>query len=493
MKLAKKSKTNVVLLVLDSMRFDHLSVYNYNRRTSPNLDWIGKKGAVFENAFSAAPWTIPSHASIFTGKYPSSHKCVWGSMRLGNANATLTEILKMNGYRTIGVSACPLLEPDYGVGKGFDFFLNTGVLDYSTAELIRHSLKPGRMRDVFRRLASGPDQQTSFNNVLIKNLLKKESGKKRPFFLFANYFNCHAPYDPPRPFKEVFSKPHLTRSDVYIKELILNKIAGRTSERVSNVFVDIHKLRHISSGAGGFDFIRGELEITKEEWEIIRSWYDGEIAYLDFHIGQLVKFLEEEDLFDNTILVITSDHGEIFGEHGLASHAYCLYDVVLHVPLIVTCPSLISEKDRVDDLVSTIDVFPSITHMLHIKDIKPSFQGRSLFPLENQVSRNFICAEFERGHKRQARLRRGNERGLKCIRSKSWKYIFSSDKEEELYNLESDPLEETNLKDKYRSRANSLRKKMSKIIDVLDFGPEADFARDDDRQLLKRLEALGYA
>lgn len=479
--VTNRSTLNVILLVLDSVRADHLSVYGYCRKTSPKIDDIAKEGVIFDNAFSAAPWTVPSHASIFTGKYPSHHKCGLKNMRLGRANITLAEILRRNGYHTMAITACPLLRPEYGIGRGFDDFISTS--DLSIDQLLRKAPK-----EVVRILIFGPDKFTFQNNNLIQKLLKKSHSNRKPFFLFVNYFNCHTPYDPPKPFKEKFCGcTHKPRA--YITEFILKKVFGRTSEKISNSKIDIQKVRYIASGQGGFSFMAGRLKISAEEWEIVKSWYDGEITYLDYHIGELIKFLKQEDLFDNTLLIITSDHGENFGEHGLASHGYCLYDTVLHIPLIMTCPSVIPKKRRISKLVSTIDILPTVLRILNIRKTQSYIQGVSLYPFQTRKFHSFICAEFEQGH---TKMGDQTESGLKCIRSEFWKYIISSKQEEELYNLQNDHFEERNVVDKYPSKAEFLRKEMENIIDISYFGPKKPLTKEENQQMVKRLKALGY-
>lgn len=481
--MTNRPRLNVVLLVLDSVRADHLSAYGYHKNTSPNISDIAKEGVIFENTFSAAPWTVPSHASIFTGKYPSYHKCVLRNLQLGKQNTTLAEILRRNRYRTMAITACPLLRPEYGIGRGFDDFINMG--DLSIDKLLRKAPK-----EVVRTLISGPDKFTFLNNETVKKLLNKNSKSGKPFFLFVNYFNCHAPYNPPKPFKRKFCD-RLDESRLYIWELILNRTVG-AREKDSNSKVNKRKIRFLANGSGGYSFMAGRIKVSEEEWRIVRSLYDGEIAYLDYRIGELVNFLRKEELFDETLLIITSDHGENFGEHGFASHGYCLYDTLIRVPLIITCPSLIQSKRRISSLVSTIDIFPTVIRALGLMKTPSDIQGVSLYPFGKQKFHRFVCAEFEKGH---TRIGVSMEKGLKCIRTKSHKYIVSSNQEEELYNLQNDPFEKRNLINECPDKARLLRTELERIMDISYFGPEESIYMEDkheQEQLIRRLKQLGY-
>lgn len=490
----KGERLNIILIIMDAVRADHLSCYGYHRKTSPNIDKLAKRGVLFENAFSAAEWSPPSHASIFTGKYPSYHKTQGKDVFLHTENTTIAEILGSNGYQTFGVTSNMLLSPTSGFSKGFQNYL---VLDapYRSFKSIKQSPK-----DFIRTLIYGVDRYTYRNIEIIKRFISKH-GKKRPFFLFSNLLNCHAPYDPPRPFKKQFCSS-LKEPTLYIMEWFSNKMLGHTGEKICDGSLDIRKLNLIATEYGQYSFMAKELQVSQEEWEVVKSWYDGEISYLDHRIGDLISFLDDQGTFDKTFLIITSDHGDNFGQHGLATHRFCLYDSLLHVPLIMVCPDVIPKGKRISNLVSTVDIFPTILHMLKIQGYRSNIQGRSLFPFKDQKIHNFICAECGPSVTNRPtdlikfqRLRpklKVYDKGFKCLRTKSYKYIISSDKKEELYNIEKDPLEEVNIAGEHPEKVEYFRKQLENAVDVSFFGPE-ELPRDkESEEMMKRLKALGY-
>jgi len=520
-----KNVPNVILIVMDTVRADHLSCYGYHRKTTPNIDRIAELGVLFENAFTTGTWSPPSHASIFTGKYPSYHKTLGRNVYLSKDNATIAEILKAEGYSTMGVTNCTLLRPGTGFERGFQNFLEPFeyfVLplwfhrkSYTLSTLLeRLFLDP---KDFVRALTFGPGKFNAYTNKIIKSLIESDQAGKKPFFLFVNYFNCHAPYDPPKPFKERFCDG-FTEPPLYVMEFILEKILGKTGQKIANRDLDMAKLLKIagSSGLARFSYMAKELQISEREWEVVRSWYDGEIAYLDYCIGELISFLCNEGLFDNTVIIITADHGENFGEHGLAGHHFGLYDSVLHVPLIMCCPSLIPRGKRVPEIVSSVDILPTVLSLCNLS-VKDDIQGKRLFPFEERGFHDFICAECEESVARWALTRHATitgalksvnsklqsldivsklrpiDVGSKCIRNGEFKYIFSADGREELYDVVNDPTEEKNIINEHPDEARYLRGQLEKTIDITYFGPEEISYDEKERiEIVSRLKALGY-
>jgi len=486
-------RPNIILIVMDTVRADHLSCYGHHRRTTPNIDDLARHGVLYENAFTAAPWTPPSHASIFTGKYPSHHRTIGKDVRLKKENTSLAEILSRNGYSTLGVTCCQLLGLESGFERGFEKFI-----ELKPPSLLSFMFDRLYCKDYIRHLIYGPDGNTYRATESVKTHLKRRGKKRQPFFLFINYFNSHTPYDPPRPFKKMFYNGfHEPR--IHLKEVLLNKIQ-RTGDKISDDEVDIRRLRWIASGGGGFAFAAKKASISEKEWEIVKSWYDGEIAYLDYQFGTLLDFLHDESIFENTLFIITSDHGESFGEHGLAVHPLCLYESVLHVPLIVSHPHLASGGKPISSLVSTIDIFPTITNLLDLKFDK-EIQGRSLYPFEERKIHDYVCAEYGGLHTRGFRgMKSWNiaskikhilgevDKGSKCIRTLTHKYILSLEKEE-LYNIKDDPLEERDILNEDRETADSLRGELERTVDTSYYGPEKF---REKQKMLDRLKALGY-
>lgn len=502
----RQEPPNIILIVMDTARADHLSCYGYHRNTSPNINKIAERGILFENAFSAAIWSPPSHASIFTGKYPSYHKTLGRNIYLSPHNATLAGVLGANGYSTIGITNCRLLGVGTGFDRGFQRYIEPSKClplpkELGEAETLSMALEllTHAPKDLIRTLTFGPDEYSLRTTGIIKAFIESRRESRKPFFLFANFFNCHAPYDPPRPFKGRFCNG-FTEPRLYIMELVSEKIFRRTQQRIFDNNVDINKLLYVAAGASEarFRYMAKELEMSEEEWEVIRAWYDGEIAYLDHCIGELLSFLCCEGIFDDTLIIITADHGEDFGEHGLASHHFGLYDSLLHVPLIMSCPFLMPTKKRLPQTVSTVDILPTVLSLCNI-DIKCEIQGEPLEPFEKREVHDFVCAECGESVTKLTPFERFNsklrsvDKGSKCIRNPALKYILHPGGREELYNTVDDPFEENNIVHQHPNTAKSLKRQLERTLDITYFGPKETFHDEKDRaEMMKRLRALGY-
>ncbi len=481
---------------MDAVRADHLSCYGHHHKTSPNIDRLAKKSVLFEKAFSTAEWSYPSHASIFTGKYPSYHKTLGKDISLHKENMTIAEILSRNGYETIGISSNTLLSPINGFNKGFQKYL----LREDSQRILAHVRMARRNpKDFIRTLIYGFDWYTRQNIETIKDFLNRRS-QRNPFFLFTNFYNCHTPYDPPRPFKRRFCGS-LSEPPLNVMKYITRKIAGQTGEKIRDSAFDIRKLNLIAGEYGQFSFMAKEFEMSEEEWKVVKSWYDGGICYLDHHLGELIDFLQCKGIFENTLLIILSDHGDNFGEHGLAGHQFCLYDSLLHVPLIMVYPNVIPSGRRISSLVSTIDIFPTILDILNIKGYRNDIQGRSLFPFKNRRIHDFIYAECGESvtsiptdsiqFKRLRPKLKTYDKGSKCLRTESYKYILSADQNEELYDIQKDPFEKVNIANRHPDKTKYFRKQLENAIDTSFFGPR-EFPEKNREEILNRLQALGY-
>jgi len=251
----KESESNVILIVMDAVRRDHLSCYGYHRKTTPNIDNLAKKGVLFENAFSTAEWSYPSHASIFTGKYPSYHNTLGKDIFLHKENTTIAEILSRNGYQTIGVSGNDLLSPINLFSKGFQKYIVYDVR-YEVRSILKIIKKSPK--DFARTLMYGRDGYTCQNVEKIKSFLKNRK-KTKPFFLFTNLYNCHAPYNPPRPFKKHFCTS-LNRSRLSIMELVFQMAFGHPGGKIRGF--DIRKLNLIANDHGQHSFMAKELQVS---------------------------------------------------------------------------------------------------------------------------------------------------------------------------------------------------------------------------------------
>ena len=311
---ASAGAPNVLVVVVDTLRADHLSTYGYERPTSPRLTQLASQGTLFDNAIAPSSWTLPVHASLLTGLYPDQHHVDSDGSLLGWDYPVLGDEFMARGYRTAAFSANTLLfSRRRGFGRGFihfeDDFQSFGSSFAQTfyGDLIKHLLFHLELkRDLFGRRSA---QQIN------RHALRWIDSGHRPFFVFLNYMDVHDPYRPPEPYLHRYTK--------------LKNPGSRASEH--------------------WDWFE---HLTPQQRQGAVDAYDGAINYVDDHIQQLMEQLQQRGLTRNTIVVITSDHGESFGEHGLMTHGNALYRELIHVPLIFWAPGRIPAGRRIDAPVS---------------------------------------------------------------------------------------------------------------------------------------------
>jgi arylsulfatase A-like enzyme len=441
---------NIIWIVIDTVRVDHLSCYGYERNTTPNLDIIASEGILFDNAISAAPWTIPSHASMFTSTYTCEHNMHGSRPWLDDNFVTIAEVLSAYGYETYGFSNNALVAPRYNFNQGFKVFEATWG-GKKKIELELQLVDQLRARRYLRRLFRSGEQTTAVGekvydviedkgakrtNETVKSWISDVSEQEKPFFVFINYMEAHSPYQPPESFAV---------------EYLPDNVDMNTALR----------LRYKEA-----QFMTGVMQYDETDFDIFRALYDGEISYLDFRIGELIDYLRETEILDNTILIINSDHGENFGEHGLMNHQFCVYDTLIHVPLIIRYPSAFEAGSRVTEVVETVDIFPTILDIVGIDGYnKAQIRGHSLTEEREQSLPGYAISEHRVWLSALERIRDANyqfdtsvfARDLEAIRTDEFKYIWSPCGKEELYNIRQDPQELDNLIESKPEVANELR------------------------------------
>jgi arylsulfatase A-like enzyme len=314
---------NVLLLVLDTVRAQDLSLYGYTRPTTPNLDTRARAGVTFDRVVAPAPWTLPSHASLFSGRF---HPDVIWKQPVPWTHPTLAEILAKHGYVTGGFVA--------NLYYGIEYFdLNRGFHHYEDYPLSWRVITQaswasrylaGRVRTVFKLQEREFVRKTAADvNQGFLDWASRTEGL--PFFAFLNYIDAHDPYYPPEPFDRRFAEPGVRA----------RHRLGRTGHRY-----------------------------TGEEVRALRNSYDGAIAYIDQEVESLLEELEQRGVLDNTIVIITSDHGEEFAEHGVMGHSMSLYFPSLYVPLVIVFPSRVPENTRVDQSVGLLDIPATILDLI---------------------------------------------------------------------------------------------------------------------------------
>lgn len=435
---ARADAPNVLVIILDTVRAASLSLYGYDRPTTPNLERYAKTGTVFENAFAPANWTLPSHASLFTGRHSHELSTHTGAP-LDDRYPTLAEVFTEHGYVTAGfVANLWYCTREHGLDRGFlhyeDHDANVGEIVLSTFLGRRGGPRMWMVRHHRNLLfKSAADVNEDFLDWLPSN-------GGRPFFAFLNYFDAHSPYLAEPPFEGRFTRPGA-------------------------------KLRSMHHLAG---LEPAELRARKQDLDDLEGAYDESIAHLDHYIGKLLEELRRRELLRNTVVVITSDHGEQFGEHDLLEHRNSLYLQVLEVPLVISFPGRVPAGRIVSAPVSLRDVAATVLDLASIQ-AEGQLPGSSLVsawaPEADTVSRSEI-SEVLATHPGQGDgpdwhpITRGP---MQSLVAGPFHYIRNGDGREELYRYEMDLREEVNLAGK-RSYATAVRALRERLTSTLGSG-----------------------
>ena len=490
-----QDKPNILLITMDTTRADHLSCYGYERLTTPHVDRLSREAVLYKNAYSTDSWTLPSHASIFTGKYPSKHGAhfnpdflsidpnlykterekslhmeedIPGSIfKLSEENLTLTEILSEKGYRTAGIIGGNFCSSIFGLSQGFDFYNETffNVSKDVKFFLIYQALSFFfSFEDFFaqygyiqKRIAS------QLNDAAFKWL---EKNHDQPFFLFINYFDAHRPYIPPPAYNGYFGE---TDKSILMQDNPRGDISYITAE--TNLVVSV---------------VKGSHQLIPEEKECVVSRYDGEIRYLDHCLGLLLEKLKALRVYDNTLIIITADHGEAFGEHEQMYHGVTLYEEVLHVPLMIKYPSTSPRKGVVEKRVSLVDLLPTVLSFLNYP-IPPEIDGEIL---EN--SDHPIIAENYSSLWNYMVWGKRFHRDLRAIYQGKEKYIWSSNSLNELYDLKRDSREEENIVGKFPHKAEIMQRTLDQWLASFEPPKTEGEKVKINKSTEEALRALGY-
>jgi arylsulfatase A-like enzyme len=474
---------DIVLVVLDTVRADRLSCYGNSIEMTPNIDRLAEAGVVFENAISTAPWSIPSHASLFTGCYPLTHGATWGYPYLDEDLVTLAGFLSDIGYSTLGLSNNPNVGISTGLSRGFHNFV----------EVWRRNVK---YPSLFLRIQfwvtellgmeddSARDEGAGDTNEIVRLVLRRGLGS--PFFLFVNYMEAHMKYDPPHPFDEMY--------------------AGR-GERVTRMKnLDFMFL---------FEMLAGKARLQPMDRETLIGLYNGEIAYLDYRVGELTEDLKVHDSFENTLIILTSDHGENLGDHGLLDHQFSVNETLLRLPLIIHFPPALPMGLKIATPVQSVDLFPTILALLsdlngmdssgHTKNLIGSvgrqMQGMSLIDvIDGNAGRDpayseyyfpaNIIEEFSRLYPDVSTAHL--EMDLLALRVGDSKLIRRSDGVRMLFDLGEDPGEEVNLAEAMPSVADSLDETLDRWRSLLPRKVLGEEPLEIDKEARDALRERGY-
>ncbi|MHC4066986.1 MAG: sulfatase [Planctomycetota bacterium] len=440
----------VVLLTIDTLRADQLGVYGAGGRPSANIDALAADGIVFEKAIAPSPWTLPAMVSILTGVSPFFHQTGLERPRLPAKLRTLAQPMQAAGYRTAALGRNIHLRERSGLSRGFDYYR------FFPRSCIRSALGTRLLRQALPALLQ-VDATTSDLAALTREWI--EAHAREDFFLWVHIFDPHLPYAPPRRYMPERNPGDLPSSFERVREVRGGHLHPGTAER---------------------------------EW--IRSLYQREIRYVDDEIGSLVGLLKRLDLYDDSLIVVTSDHGEEFWEHGRFEHGHSLYEELLHVPLIVKPPAaLLSDltRRRISRRVSTQSIPATVLALCDLPPPGPNGIAPSLMP-------NWISTETDADSTVFSTGLYYYEDGVAAYDG-DVKYIRWLDSGvEELYDLTEDPQERWNLA---RSRADLLRRgrklvqahqeQQSSLAKELGIGPDPAEI-EHDAETLEELRSLGY-
>jgi arylsulfatase A-like enzyme len=428
-------RPNILIVVIDTLRADRLGVYGNSDQLTPFLDSLAQRSCVFENAYAASSWTKPSIASLFTSRYPSQHTVETLASALPASELTFAEVLQHGGYVTGGFSAHLMItQGKSGFDQGFDVFQFAGA-----------SLAP--------RGPSVNGQALAWLDSL------SDEQRSAPVFLFVHYMEPHIPYEPPR-------------------EIVQRVLKRR--ERSEN-----HR-RSIDQILDDWTTIVPRIKAHEsEDLAILRDLYDAEVSSVDRDLRALFVELESRGFLRNALVVITSDHGEAFLDHGHIGHGRNLYNELIRVPLLLLLPGS-GQQTRVTDVISLLDVAPTLLREVGIA-LPPAFEGRFLYEAAGAACRTptTAAAVSELGSRSK---RRGEHDHAVVIGSE--KVIVTASGEVEGYDLQGDPHERDpdGLDDAARLRLLQAVEEIRRDVG----GGAKEEAMTLDAGARRQLRALGY-
>lgn len=460
-------------------------------KVMPTLHDLAGDGCRFTRCFANAPWTLPSHSSIFTGQLPSDHGVI-GKGDIFDADNDLATLLNQEGYRTAAFSNNPWISPDFGFDS-FDDFIPGWKRFKRGSDLAGVSQLEGtitQLKSIATKLADHNAPFTLANAFYMRFLRgKTDSGAKlttrrltnwieehnhqKPFFAFANYMEPHLEYSPP---------------DEYANKYLPEGVSPSEAKQ---------------SNQDPWAYLVGEASMNDKDFDILRALYRAELSYLDDQIAHLIEYLDETDLLNETAIFLLGDHGENIGDHGLMDHQYSLTDSLLHVPLIARYPPTFDSGTESDGLVELRDLFPTVIEMAGAT--VPSDNTIATNPLQETSStdREYVLSEYltpqpaidtlrERYNKITTDLSK-YDRSLRSIRTADWRFVLASDGRNELYKINESQAKQVPVD----SSSEIVSELKDILVDAVGTFPDVHKQSDKGSQDLpsanqEHLEDLGY-
>lgn len=489
---------NILLAVLDTVRAQSCSCCGYNRQTTPHLDALASEGLSYTNAITPAPWTLPAHVSLFTGRYCFHHHVDGRRYKLGSDHTVLTDILSRAGYATAGITSNVWISDTFGFHRSFDYFHKTWPLFQDETESVSvvkldSDARAGNLSKIVSVLRTGK-AKTTLNTVYAKVFAKRRDqgssqvtqkaiqwlkrSDDRPFFLFLNYMDPHAPYLPPKPYRQTYAPADLTQAE-------------------------IRRLATLSRRAK--EYHMRQLAITEREFEILTDLYDEEIRYTDAQLGLLLDYLRNSGELNRTLAIVVSDHGENIGDHNLMEHRFSLHQTLLRVPFVMRYPEAISPGAVEDARVQLTDVVPTVLAAVGCRDsiAELDLSGVDLLGHSTDTERPALAEYLSTDYTAEARSRSFDfqnspfNRTMRAFYRGDYKLVESQvDDRHELHDLAVDPCEEHNLATEYPEIVDSMRADLQEFLVQHGFAETAYHYQKEgftvDRSVEDRLRALGY-
>jgi len=418
----------VVLVSIDTLRADHLGLYGYERPTSPSLDALALESAVFEEATSSSPWTLPAHATLLTGLYPSRHGLTSHARYLSSDLTTLAQLFSQAGYRTAAVVNSHNLGPEFGLDRGFQ--------QYSYVE-----------ERVERREPS--------SEITDQGLEWIEDAGKSPLFLFLHYYDVHSDYASLPGYESEFLRPYEGIAD------------GSTAQLAA--------------------YREGKVSLSPADAPNLIDRYDAGIRQMDAEIGRILDFLRERGFWERTLFVVTSDHGEEFFEHGGVLHGQTQYQEVLRVPLLVKGPG-VPQGRRVRAPVSLVDVAPTVLTRAGIA-VPEGLDGVDVARLWSEGDRaleaRYLFSEADHNNVEHDITRAVRYKSFKL-------HFNRLSREYRLYDLSRDPAEQADVSDISAGQEQAFASLSERLDQFMAIEKVEAPVRSLSEEEIEKLRSLGY-